>query len=200
MEGKRKTRPEESQPLPKRICGTSQEVISTILKKPIQVLDVPISLDEFDSKYVKTNTPVIIKNLISHWRAFSDHDWQNMEYLKSVAGNRTVPIELGGHYLQDDWSQQLMTVKDFIEKFIESPSERSGYLAQVRLFDLIPSLRKDIAVPEYCSICSIGEENDLLINAWFVSIFLFLMFSSCMLKFNYHNCVGTKKHNHSLSL
>ena len=45
----------------------------------------------------------------------------SLNYLKKVAGPRTVPVELGSRYTDDDWSQQLMTIKMFIENYIEHP-------------------------------------------------------------------------------
>ena len=140
------------------------------------VIDLPIvtevlSLNEFESTYMKSATPVILRGMISHWRAFNDHNWKDLNYLKRCAGHRTVPIELGDNYLTSDWSQSLMTLNDFIKNYIENPTPpQKGYLAQITLFDLIPSLRLDIAVPDYCSICDIGNEEDLVINAWFVRI------------------------------
>jgi hypothetical protein len=58
------------------------------------------------------------------------------------AGFRTVPIEVGKHYLEEGWGQQLMTVRDFIEKHIQGDSDEIGYLAQTQLFEQIPQLRK----------------------------------------------------------
>jgi [protein]-arginine 3-hydroxylase / protease len=71
-----------------------------------------------------------------------------MDYLKKVAGLRTVPIEVGKTYLEEAWSQKLMALGDFIDEHVgEDPSrppEQTGYLAQTQLFDQIPELRKDI--------------------------------------------------------
>ena len=47
--------------------------------------------------------------------------FRSLNYLKEVAGPRTVPVELGSRYTDDDWSQQLMTIKMFIENYIEHP-------------------------------------------------------------------------------
>lgn len=45
--------------------------------------------------------------------------FNSVSYLKDVAGLRTVPIELGSRYTDDGWSQQLMTINEFIESYIE---------------------------------------------------------------------------------
>lgn len=34
--------------------------------------------------------------------------------LLQVAGRRTVPVEVGSHYLAEGWGTQLMTLADFI--------------------------------------------------------------------------------------
>lgn len=47
-------------------------------------------------------------------------DWSNPSYLRTVAGRRTVPVEMGGCYTGEGWRQELMTVGDFIGRFIES--------------------------------------------------------------------------------
>jgi hypothetical protein len=41
--------------------------------------------------------------------------WRDLGYLEGVAGARTVPVEVGRHYLADGWGQQLMTLADFIK-------------------------------------------------------------------------------------
>jgi lysine-specific demethylase 8 len=78
-----------------------------------------------------------------------------------VAGLRTVPVEIGQHYAKDDWSQQLMTVNDFIDIFIlndkEPPPEthatgKTGYIAQTELFEQIPAFKKDFTIPEYTAL------------------------------------------------
>lgn len=37
-----------------------------------------------------------------------------------VAGRRTVPVEVGQHYMQEDWGTSLMTLDDFIHQHITS--------------------------------------------------------------------------------
>lgn len=41
-----------------------------------------------------------------------------MDYFCQVAGCRTVPVELGARYTDEEWSQKLMTVGDFIDRYI----------------------------------------------------------------------------------
>ncbi len=62
-----------------------------------------------------------------------------------MAGLRTVPIEVGKHYLDDHWSQKLVTLNEFIDQYVLSPDNPDkGYLAQTQLFEQIPELRRGI--------------------------------------------------------
>lgn len=42
----------------------------------------------------------------------------SIDYLRSVAGCRTVPIEVGSKYTDEEWSQKLITVNEFIDGYI----------------------------------------------------------------------------------
>ena len=95
------------------------------------------SVETFNANYFALETPVVISGAISHWPAFSDHDW-TLDYLRSVAGGRTVPVEIGSRYTEEDWTQKLMTIDEFIENFIiNSHPTSKGYLAQHNLFDQV---------------------------------------------------------------
>lgn len=100
-----------------------------------------------------------------------------------MAGPRTVPVELGRHYLADGWGSALMPLADFITAHLQpdaadtptdgrQPSSgaaavngasepRLGYLAQHALFEQIPALAADIRTPHYCDL---GEVT--AVNAW----------------------------------
>lgn len=41
----------------------------------------------------------------------------SFDYLIKLAGDRTVPIELGSRYSDDDWTQKLMTITDFVKQY-----------------------------------------------------------------------------------
>lgn len=56
---------------------------------------------------------------MEHWPAMER--WQSPGYLKWVAGMRTVPVEVGRHYLAEGWGQRLMLLSDFIERHLQQP-------------------------------------------------------------------------------
>lgn len=44
--------------------------------------------------------------------------WPDLSYLKAVAGERTVPVEVGAHYLAEGWGQRLMNMAQFLDQHV----------------------------------------------------------------------------------
>ncbi|RCI08527.1 hypothetical protein L249_8907 [Ophiocordyceps polyrhachis-furcata BCC 54312] len=99
---------------------------------------------------------------------------------KTLGGRRLVPVELGRSYVDQCWGQELMPFGRFLARYVlrddddddddevddnsnnsNSSSRRrrkrrrkntnqTGYLAQHNLFHQIPSLRRDVTIPDFC--------------------------------------------------
>lgn len=77
----------------------------------------------------------MILDCMTHWPASTK--WLNINYLLEVAGNRTVPIEIGSHYVDENWTQKFMSLKEYIQNYYLEKSESVGYLAQHNLFNQV---------------------------------------------------------------
>ncbi|EDX00825.1 bifunctional peptidase and arginyl-hydroxylase JMJD5 [Drosophila yakuba] len=133
----------------------------------IPQLDAP-SLEEFQTKCFKAGQPALLLNTIQHWPAL--HKWLDLNYLLQVAGNRTVPIEIGSNYASDEWSQQLVKIRDFLSRQFGKDTSKTDqnieYLAQHELFSQISALKEDISIPDYCTISDGDAPGAVDIKAW----------------------------------
>jgi len=139
---------------------------------------IELSIEQFVKNHKTPEIPVKIKQSIEHWPAIEDEKW-NFDYFKATYGSRTVPIELGKRYTDDSWTQNLMTIQEFIEKYIENSTNDQGtkaYLAQHELFEQIPELKEDFDVPLYCFTSEVDDdtasehldtpEDNVAVNIW----------------------------------
>lgn len=119
------------------------------------------SIEHFWTKYFHLHRPVKLINCINHWPATTK--WKDLNYFMEIGAFRTVPIELGRTYDDDDWGQNLFQFGDFIKEFMAGDEKDvKAYLAQHDLFDQIPLLKKDFLIPDYCAISS----HDPVIKSW----------------------------------
>lgn len=51
-----------------------------------------LSLEGFLREFMLSGSPVIITDCMGHWPA--RRRWNDIDYLKKVAGNRTIPVEV----------------------------------------------------------------------------------------------------------
>ncbi|XP_025866837.2 bifunctional peptidase and arginyl-hydroxylase JMJD5 isoform X3 [Vulpes vulpes] len=90
------------------------------------------SLEHFRKYFLVPGRPVILEGVADQWPCMKR--W-SLEYIQEIAGCRTVPVEVGSRYTDEEWSQTLMTVNEFISRHIRSEPKDVGYLAQHQLFD-----------------------------------------------------------------
>ncbi|THU47627.1 hypothetical protein C4D60_Mb09t17590 [Musa balbisiana] len=128
-----------------------------------------LSLETFICDYFLHDSPVIISGCIDHWPARTK--WKDITYLQRVAGDRTVPVEVGTNYLCSEWKQELITFSQFLERVHSNncPSNLT-YLAQHPLFDqvigrkyirLYPASASESLYPHTESMLSNSSQVDL---------------------------------------
>lgn len=115
-----------------------------------------------DVKYlISCNAPFVLRNAASDWPATKL--WSNINDLVGKIGlDRTVPVEIGSSYTNEEWSQKLMTIREYAEKFLISNPESIGYIAQHNLLHQFQQLQDDVCLLEVCY-----EYENVMINTWF---------------------------------
>ncbi|XP_031833279.2 bifunctional peptidase and arginyl-hydroxylase JMJD5 [Nomia melanderi] len=150
----------------KELVNGFEELVDTALYDFTNIVEYnEPSMELFYKECFMPKVPALLKGCIKHWRALEQ--WQNINYLSKVAGHRTVPIEIGSRYNDENWTQQLILFSEFLENYILSKHNNIAYLAQHNLFDQIPELKDDFTVPEYCSFTDNEDVEQPDINAWF---------------------------------
>lgn len=168
---------EGSRPPSKRRKLTSPLFPRNSLPKPHLKFPVPrVSAPTFD--YIENHiheirTPLVITDMVDHWPALSTRPWTSRDYWmkRTFGGRRLVPVEVGRSYTDEEWGQQIMEFREFVDRYIwqckrgspgehdmDTDEEGTGYMAQHDLLTQIPALRNDISVPDCCYISPPGPE------------------------------------------
>ena len=122
--------------------------------RPRTGADVPVferpSVAAFERACYAPRRPALLTGCMAHWPALTTRPWASFDYLRRVAGHRTVPVERGAHYLAADFAESLCALGDFLGEV--ERGESGAYLAQHALFDQVPRLARDVATPDYCCL------------------------------------------------
>ena len=91
-----------------------------------------------------TKTPQILTNITTHWPAMAT--WHSASYWMdlTIGGRRLVPVEIGRSYTDDDWRQEIMPFRKFLETFIMHQDDEDNQATQARHFPELDILRSMI--------------------------------------------------------
>jgi len=144
----------------------------------------PPSLADFAARFLTPATPTLLAGLAATWPALTL--WASPRFWARALGDRTLPVELGAHYMEEGWGQALMEgrafvrgcwlreeeggegVRDAADAATASPCPpRLGYLAQHDLLAQVPALRADVVAPDYCALSiDRGSASPPTTNLW----------------------------------
>jgi lysine-specific demethylase 8 len=118
-------------------------------------------------------TPIVVTHAIDDWPAITEGPllWQsNIDKIMqdAIGLDRHVPIEIGRAYTDDRWSQQILSVRKFLQSMLPHDGRDAGkyYLAQHGLARQIPRLANMLRTPDYCLMMPAESENDVQVNYW----------------------------------
>lgn len=117
----------------------------------LNLQDIPrvknITKQEFLDNYFKPQKPVVIERCIEDWPAFTK--W-NLDYIKQVAGDKTVPLydDRPVHY-KDGFNQAHATMKmrDYVDLLQSEPTKYRIFLWNI--LKEVPQLQKDFSFPDF---------------------------------------------------
>ena len=106
-----------------------------------------ITKEDFIRDYFKPQKPVVIEQFISDWPAYTK--W-NLEYMKEVAGEKSVPLydDRPVHH-EDGFNQPhaVMKMADYIDLLKKEPTKFRIFLWNI--MKEVPALQKDYSFPDF---------------------------------------------------
>ncbi len=115
---------------------------STSTYSEIEAID-SVSPEEFKRKYIKTNTPVLMRKVTANWPALKK--W-SFEFFANLPLEKKVYLEKN-NVLQQQGQYDVMDYRDYVRWIANSSdgeSNRHGYLSVFRIFRAFPELEKDV--------------------------------------------------------
>ena len=117
----------------------------------MKLQDIPrvahITKEEFVNNFYKPQKPVVIEKFIEDWPAYSK--W-NLEYIKSIAGDKIVPLydDRPGSY-KDGFNQPhaKMQMADYIDLLQKEPTKFRIFLWNI--LKEVPALQADFKYPDF---------------------------------------------------
>ncbi len=117
----------------------------------LNLQDIPrvknISKEDFLKHYFKPQKPVVIERFIEHWPAF---DKWSLDYMKSVAGHKTVPLYDDRHVHHEDGFNQphaKMNMTDYVDLLKSEPTKYRIFLWNI--LKEVPELQQDFQYPDF---------------------------------------------------
>lgn len=123
------------------------------------LLDVVESLSP-SSSISHFKQPFIITKLALKWPAVKK--WQSPRFWIDLAGHRSFPVEIGKSYLEQDWRQEIMLLKDYLDTYVFKKSKEIAYIAQHNWIHQLPCLVGDFSVDNFPV-----DPSKLMIHFWF---------------------------------
>lgn len=111
-------------------------------------------------------SPIVIKGLASNWPALEK--WNRPSFWIETAGHRFFPVEIGRHYLDDSWTQDIIQLNVFFDRYLfNADNEEIAYIAQHNWTHQIPLLAYDFQIPDLCEIFINTAMNSVITHMWF---------------------------------
>jgi len=117
----------------------------------LKLADIPrvrnITKDDFIENYFKPQKPVVLEQAIADWPAFTK--W-NLDYMKEVAGDITVPLYDNRPVQHKDGFNEphaRMKMADYVDLLKKEPTKYRIFLWNI--LKEVPALQKDYAFPDF---------------------------------------------------